>query len=35
MRRSIKKVIVGLAMWGFLPAACAIWLIRVGGLRHE
>ena len=35
MRSFIKKVIVGLAMWGLLPAAFAIWLIRVGGLRRE
>ncbi len=31
MKYQIKKVITGLAVWGFIPASLATWLIQRGG----
>ena len=33
-RQPVKRIIVGAALWGFLPARLASWLIRRAGLRN-
>lgn len=35
IRTRIKAAIVFLALWGFIPAGLATWIIQRGGLRHE
>jgi hypothetical protein len=35
MRRTIKLLIVRLAVMGYLSVSMAEWLIRRGGLTHE
>ena len=35
IRQRAKRIIVGAACRGLLPAGFASWLIRRGGLRHE
>lgn len=34
IRQQAKRLIVGAACWGLLPAGFASWLIRRGGMRR-
>ncbi len=34
MKSQIKKLIVGIAVWGVIPAGLVTWLIQRGGLKN-
>ena len=34
-KSKLKKVVVQLACYGFIPIALADWLLQSGGLTHE